>query len=49
MSEFSMMTHGIPWPISYGAFVVAMGFLGWGMYVTLKHFEAKAVKQARRI
>ena len=50
MSEFSMMTHGIPWPVSYGAFVVAMGFLGWGMYVALKHFEAKAVrKQARRI
>lgn len=48
MSEFSMMTRGIPWPISYGAFVIAMGFLGWGMYVALKHFEAKQVKKLTR-
>ncbi len=29
MSEWSMMTHGIDWRISYGFFVIAMVFLGW--------------------
>jgi magnesium transporter len=29
MSEYSVMTKGIVWPIAYGAFSVAMIFLGW--------------------
>ena len=29
MSEFSMMTHGIDWRISYSAFFAAMVVLGW--------------------
>ena len=24
MSEFSMMTHTVPWPIAYGCFIIAM-------------------------
>jgi len=33
MSEYSMMTVGVDWRISYGIFFAAMGVLGW---VTLK-------------
>ena len=39
MSEFSMMTAGIPWPLAYGAFIVAMMLLGWITYVAVRHFE----------
>lgn len=41
MSEFSMMTQGIPWPISYGAFTVAMALLGFGTYQALRYFERR--------
>lgn len=44
MSEFSMMTQGIPWPISYGAFVVGVGLIGWATYVALKHSESRKLK-----
>jgi magnesium transporter len=33
MSEYSMMTDGIDWKISYGIFFAAMGVVGW---ITLK-------------
>lgn len=39
MSEFSMMTQGIDWPIAYGSFIVAAALVGWATYVALKHFE----------
>ncbi|WP_295386698.1 magnesium and cobalt transport protein CorA [uncultured Thiodictyon sp.] len=39
MSEFSMMTQGIPWPLAYGGVVVAMGLLGWLTYVGVRYFE----------
>ena len=45
MSEFSMMTQGIPWPVSYGAFVVAMGLVGWGTYVTLRWLETRKARK----
>ena len=45
MSEFSMMTHGIPWPVSYSAFVVAMGLFGWGTYVILRWLEIRKAKR----
>lgn len=48
MSEYTMMTEGIPWPIAYGAFVVGMAFIGWGTYVALKHFEARRTRQSTR-
>ena len=41
MSEFSMMTQGIPWQISYGAFVVGMGVIGWLTYVALRQAERR--------
>jgi magnesium transporter len=45
MSEFSMMTQGIPWPIAYGSFILAMCMLGWMTYVLLKHFETRRAKK----
>jgi magnesium transporter len=41
MSEFSMMTEGVPWPIAYGSFMVGMGFIGWVTYVLVRHFEQR--------
>jgi len=48
MSEFSMMTQGIPWPISYSLFAVGMvgvAFLTWWI---LNKFMNKGNKVRRR-
>jgi magnesium transporter len=45
MSEFSMMTQGVPWPLSYGAFMVAMGLFGWGTFVTLRRLETRKARK----
>lgn len=47
MSEFSMMTQGIPWPIAYGAFIVGVGLLGWGTYVALKYHERRKMQSQK--
>ena len=39
MSEFSMMTEGIAWPVAYGVLTVGMGVMGWATYLMLKHFN----------
>lgn len=48
MSEFSMMTHDIPWPVAYGCFMAAMAVVGWGTYSVLKLFEARSAKKAAK-
>ena len=48
MSEFSMMTQGIPWPLAYGAFLTFSSLMGVATYVALKHFEKRAVKAKPR-
>ncbi len=48
MSEFSMMTEGVPWPIAYGAFVVGAGLIGWGTYRLLQYLEVRKTKDAGR-
>lgn len=45
MSEFSMMTKDIPWPIAYGSFMVAMAIIGWGTYQTLRALESRTIKR----
>jgi magnesium transporter len=45
MSEFSMMTEGIPWPVAYGCFVVGSAFIGLITYVLLKHVEKKRLRK----
>jgi len=39
MSEFSMMTRYIPWPVSYALFTIGMFLVAWLTYLILKHFE----------
>jgi magnesium transporter len=46
MSEFSMMTQGIPWQVSYGAFTLVMIALGYGTYHAMRYFEQR---RARRL
>ena len=44
MSEFSMMTQGIPWPLAYGAFLTFSSLMGVATYVALKHFEKRKIR-----
>ena len=37
MSEFSMMTRNIPWPISYGLFGVGLGLIGALTYFMIRN------------
>jgi magnesium transporter len=49
MSEFSMMTEGIPWPLAYGGFIAGASFIGMLTYVVLREMEnRKARRTARR-
>jgi magnesium transporter len=44
MSEFSMMTQSIPWPLAYGTFIAGMMGVGWSTYLVLRYFERQAAK-----
>jgi magnesium transporter len=46
MSEFSMMTAGVPWPVSYAGFVVGSALVGWATYHLLRYYEARQAKRA---
>jgi magnesium transporter len=48
MSEFSMMTQGISWPLAYGAFMVGMGLIGWGTFVSLRYLERRQLRRKAR-
>jgi magnesium transporter len=39
MSEYSMMTRGLPWPFSYGLLIISMGLVGWLTAVLLKRMS----------
>jgi len=43
MSEFSMMTHGIPWPVSYAIFSIGMVIIGWITYICLRYFGNRRI------
>lgn len=45
MSEFSMMTEGIPWQVSYGAFSLAMILLGFGTYYGMRYFDQRRARR----
>jgi magnesium transporter len=36
MSEFSMMTSGVPWWMSFPVLIACMGFVGAGMVLVLR-------------
>jgi magnesium transporter len=47
MSEFSMMTKDIPWPVAYGSFVAGMVVIGWMTFLVLRLFETRKLRKAR--
>lgn len=49
MSEFSMMTKNIPWPVSYAIFTIGMVFVAWITYVILKVFEKRNPMRRKQI
>jgi len=44
MSEYSMMTQGIPWPVAYGIFTLCLILVGWLTFAGLRHFEHRKNK-----
>jgi magnesium transporter len=49
MSEYSMMTEGIPWQLSYTNLVVLFLFVGWITYKGLKFFEQRQKKKPSKL
>jgi magnesium transporter len=49
MSEYSMMTHGIPWPIAYAGFIVGMGLVGWLTFIALRRFDSRKSRKRREV
>jgi magnesium transporter len=47
MSEFSMMTQGVPWPVAYGVFVLCSVLVGLLTYLGLKRFEKRKMSAVR--
>jgi magnesium transporter len=45
MSEFSMMTKDIPWPIAYSAYIVGMAVVGWITFATLRAIENRKLRK----
>ncbi len=41
MSEYSMMTQGVAWPIAYGFFSIGLVIVGWLTYTILRFFERR--------
>jgi magnesium transporter len=41
MSEFSMMTQGIPWPVAYAGFTIALTVIGIAVYLVLRKLEQR--------
>ena len=39
MSEFSMMTKDIPWPVSYAIFTLGLAVIAWITFIILRMFE----------
>lgn len=48
MSEFSMMTHGLPWQIAYSLFGIGMVVLGWLTAVVLNKMSNGNKRKVKR-
>ena len=46
MSEFSMMTAGVPWPSAYAGLVATMGVMGWITYLMLRKLSTRRKRNA---
>jgi len=49
MSEFSMMTQGVPWPVAYGSFFAVSCLLGGATFFALRYFEKREGKGAKMV
>ena len=47
MSEFTMMTNDIPWPLAYSCFVLVMIAIGALTFIGLRTFENKRIERLR--
>lgn len=47
MSEFTMMTNDIPWPLAYSCFVLVMIAIGALTFIGLRAFENKRIERLR--
>ncbi len=45
MSEFSMMTQGIPWPIAYGGFLLCAALVGVLTFTALRWAERRHIRR----
>ncbi|MDD5216390.1 MAG: CorA family divalent cation transporter [Methylococcales bacterium] len=45
MSEFSMMTAGIPWQIAYSGLFVGLAFVSWFTFMGVQFFERRKIKR----
>jgi len=46
MSEFTMMTEGIPWPLAYGSFVAATTAMGLALYLGMRYLGQQRNKRS---
>ena len=46
MSEFTMMTEGVPWPVAYSLFSIGLVVIGFMTFVGLRFFENRKVKKS---
>ncbi|MCX7096879.1 MAG: magnesium transporter CorA [Methylococcales bacterium] len=44
MSEFTMMTVGLPWPVAYIGFTLGLVCIGWLTFTGLRFFENRKLK-----
>jgi magnesium transporter len=49
MSEYSMMTQGLPWQISYAGFMMGLVVVGWLTFKGLKFFEHRKLKTLHKL
>lgn len=45
MSEFSMMTAGIPWQFSYSALLGGLAFVSWVTFIGVQFFERRKIRR----
>ncbi len=48
MSEFTLMTEGLPWPLSYGIFSLLMVVIGIFTYKFITQFSTRELRHPRR-
>lgn len=46
MSEYSMMTQGIPWPIAYAGFTIGLFIVGWLTFIWLRYAEQRKARHS---